>query len=377
MVGATRRAPDPALTPEIGRLRAIAEECGVVDAWTFVGRRGRDALRHYYSAADVFVTTPWYEPFGITPVEAMACGTPVIGADVGGIKSTVRDGETGYLVPPRDEARLAECLAEILNNRARREAMGATALRRVNRLFTWDQVALSLESVLRSVVREQNREAARGATSESLVAAGFDGLVETLVAAREVLTRPIVDAAREVTAALRRGGQALVCGNGGSAADAQHFAAELVGRFKVERRGLPVLALTADSSVLTAYANDVGFDEVFARQVEAYGRPGDVLIGLSTSGCSANVLRAFEVARAQGMRTIAITGRDGGALRGMADHAVVVPSDETQRIQEVHTLIVHVLCELIELDVTRARPAPVRLVEPAPELPIAREGRVA
>jgi len=141
----------------------------------------------------------------------------------------------------------------------------------------------------------------------------------------------------------------LLCGNGGSAADCQHVAAELVSRLTrdSERPGLPAIALTTDTSFLTAYANDCGFEGVFARQVEALGRPGDVLIGISTSGNSPNVLRAVELAREKGMRSIALTGQ-GGRLAKLADVAVSVPSDDTRHIQEAHLAVEHVLCLLVE-----------------------------
>ena len=142
--------------------------------------------------------------------------------------------------------------------------------------------------------------------------------------------------------------QVLVFGNGGSATDAQHFAAELVGRFSRPRRALPVLALTADSAVMTSVGNDLGFDQVFARQVEAFGRQGDVAIGITTSGVSANVNGGLLQAREQGMRTIGLTGRDGGDTGRLVDVHVNVSSAETPRIQEVHRVILHVFCELVE-----------------------------
>jgi len=141
----------------------------------------------------------------------------------------------------------------------------------------------------------------------------------------------------------------LLCGNGGSAADAQHFAGELVGRFKLEgRRGLPALALTADTSVITCWANDVGYDAVFERQVEALARPGDLLVGISTSGLSANLVRAFEKAAELGVATLGILGRDGGPVRQLAERCVIVPSADIQRIQEVQILVIHLVCELVE-----------------------------
>lgn len=158
----------------------------------------------------------------------------------------------------------------------------------------------------------------------------------------------IVTQADDMAERLQRGCRVLVCGNGGSAADAQHLAAELCGRFGKERRALAGIALTTDTSALTAIANDYGFDRVFARQVEALGRPGDLLIGISTSGNSPNVIVAVEEAKQLGIRTIGLLGRDGGKLRTLVDDAIIVPCPITARIQEVHQMIYHFWCEAIE-----------------------------
>lgn len=148
--------------------------------------------------------------------------------------------------------------------------------------------------------------------------------------------------------ALRRGHKLLLCGNGGSAADAQHLAAELVVKLRQPRRPLPAIALTTDTSILTATGNDFSFDQIFARQVEALGRPGDVLIGISTSGNSENVQQAVETAHGRNMRTIGLLGRDGGRLAAAVQQAVIVPDDDTQRIQESHLLIGHIWMEWID-----------------------------
>src|SRR5512139_362787 len=158
----------------------------------------------------------------------------------------------------------------------------------------------------------------------------------------------ILSAADAVGDALRRGNKVLAFGNGGSAADSQHLAAELVGRFSRERQALPAIALTTDTSALTAIGNDYGFDRVFARQLEALGRKGDVAIGISTSGESRNILSAFDAAGTAGLLRIALTGRDGGAIGRAADIHVNVPSPSTPRVQEVHRTILHVICELVE-----------------------------
>jgi len=159
---------------------------------------------------------------------------------------------------------------------------------------------------------------------------------------------PAAEAAASMIATLRAGGRILACGNGGSAADAQHFAAELVGRFERERAALGAIALTTDTSIVTAVANDYDFARVFARQVEALGRPGDVLLGISTSGGSANVIAAFAAAKAGGLLTVALTGRDGGAVGAAADIHINVPAASTARVQEVHRTLLHAVCALIE-----------------------------
>jgi len=163
---------------------------------------------------------------------------------------------------------------------------------------------------------------------------------------------PVAAAAQAIAGAVRRGGKVLVFGNGGSAADAQHMATELVGRFLRERRGYAAVALTADGCVLTSIANDFGYDRVFARQVEALGQPGDVALGITTSGSSANVVSALETARGLQLTTIALTGRDGGAAGRAADVHINVPSDVTPRVQEVHMTLLHVICDLVETELS-------------------------
>jgi D-sedoheptulose 7-phosphate isomerase len=159
---------------------------------------------------------------------------------------------------------------------------------------------------------------------------------------------PVSDVSRRAAAAINAGGKLMFCGNGGSAGDAQHLAAELVGRLVRDRRALPGLALSTDSSALTCIGNDFGFDEVFARQVDGLGRKGDVLIAISTSGNSGNVIRAVEAAKPIGVYTVGLLGRDGGKLKPLVDLPIVVPSDDTARIQEAHIFLGHVMCGLIE-----------------------------
>jgi D-sedoheptulose 7-phosphate isomerase len=158
----------------------------------------------------------------------------------------------------------------------------------------------------------------------------------------------VVEAVDVLHDALDSGAKVLIFGNGGSAADAQHFACELIGRFLRERRALPAIALTTDSSTVTAIANDYGFDRVFARQIEALGRPGDVAVGISTSGSSANVLVGLQYAKSRGLKTVAFTGGSGGPIGAAADVHVNVPHELTPRVQEVHRTLIHAVCDLIE-----------------------------
>jgi D-sedoheptulose 7-phosphate isomerase len=165
---------------------------------------------------------------------------------------------------------------------------------------------------------------------------------------RKSHVEPVVAAAEAIVAALKGGGKLLLFGNGGSAADAQHVAAEFVGRFQHDRAALSAIALTTDTSVLTSLGNDDSYERVFVRQVEALGRSGDVALGISTSGLSPNVISALETAKAKGLRTIGLTGRDGGHVGKVSDIHVNVPAENTARVQEVHRTLLHAICEIVE-----------------------------
>jgi D-sedoheptulose 7-phosphate isomerase len=201
-------------------------------------------------------------------------------------------------------------------------------------------------------------------------------IAEHLEVVRQVeAQQPVLEAiALAMTATLHAGGKILWCGNGGSAGDSQHLAAEIVGRFRRERRGLASIALTTDTSVLTSVANDYGFEAVFSRQIEALGVPGDLVVGISTSGNSRNVVAALEAARSQGLVTVAFTGEGGGKLAELADHLFAVSSRDTARIQEAHILAGHMLCDWVELDWTTSH-APAHQVT-APAKPAAFQSEV-
>jgi len=178
--------------------------------------------------------------------------------------------------------------------------------------------------------------------------AALNALAQLARQSARVLPEKIADAGLLCSASLRQGGKILACGNGGSAADASHFVAELIGRMRLERAPLPAMSLAVDPSVLTCIANDYGYEQLFARQVQGVGRPGDVLLAISTSGKSANVLRALEAAREREMKTIMLAGEGGDAALELADVLIRVPSRDTARVQEIHTVSLHAICEVVE-----------------------------
>jgi len=181
---------------------------------------------------------------------------------------------------------------------------------------------------------------------KNIIQASID--VKTQLLANETLLQTVADITRIMVNALAAGNRIYFCGNGGSAADAQHLAAEFSGRFYTDRKALPAEALHCNTSYLTAVANDYSYDVVYARLVEGIGRAGDVLVGLSTSGNSANIVRAFETAREKGIATVGFTGTTGGIMKGLSDHLLNVPSTDTPRIQESHILLGHIICQLVE-----------------------------
>jgi D-sedoheptulose 7-phosphate isomerase len=176
----------------------------------------------------------------------------------------------------------------------------------------------------------------------------FEAHLKTIKAVIGSMETPLQEASKLIVETLKSGNKVLLCGNGGSAADAQHIAAELTGRYKSERRGLPAIALTTDTSALTAISNDYGYAKVFDRQVEALANKGDLLIGISTSGNSDNIISALTTAKELGCTTLGLSGRDGGKMNALCDVNLVVPSDDTPRIQEMHILFGHILCQIVD-----------------------------
>ena len=349
IVGGESDDPNPAKTPEIGRLQEVAAEEGVSDRVAFKGRCDREELKYYYSAADVFVTTPWYEPFGITPVESMACGTPVVGSNVGGIKFTVRDSETGYLVPPNDPDALADRISDLYKHPKLMNVLSRQAIRRVNDLFTWQRVGNAVAALYEEVLTAGLPLRANKSDRLETVKRGFDEAVEVLRESARRLRSDILMAADALADCFGQGGKVLICGNGGGSAEAQRIAADFIGRLKHDDRpGLPVICLNSDMAFLTGWSNHNGYENIFERQVEAFGQADDILLGIATDGKSPSLVRAFTMARRLGLRCLAIAGGSGGELAEVSDLSVIVPSSDPQRIQEAQLVIVHLLCELVE-----------------------------
>jgi glycosyltransferase involved in cell wall biosynthesis/phosphoheptose isomerase len=341
--------------PEARRLMALAEEEGVADRVELRGRLERDQVPRLLRSADAVVSVPWYEPFGMVPLEAMACGVPVVASAVGGMIDTVVYDSTGLHVPPRDPERLAEVLASLLGDRDRRARLGRAGVQRTRRLYDWNRIAAATLDVYARMPRRRTSPRERAATNgrfrlppkpaEHLAALidslhRLEGEVEVLAGWGERLASRLLD-----------GGRLLAVGNGGSAAQAQHLTAELVGRYETEREPLSAICLHGDTSSLTAICNDYGIEEAFARQVRAHGCAGDVLIALSTSGRSANVLAAVRAARERNLETWALTGAAPNPLADLVDEAVALDCASTATVQELHQVALHLICGAVDREV--------------------------
>jgi len=350
--------------PEVKRLRALADEHGVADRVVFRGPVGRAGVPALLRSADAVVCAPWYEPFGIVPLEAMACGVPVVASAVGGMIDTVVDGRTGVHVPPRDPERLADALRSLLADPQRRADYGRAGVARARRLYDWDRIAAATLDLYAEVVDQRpSRRRARRAGGHRRFARASQGARAHIAELTRSLAALEDDAARvdrlgeRLARLLMDGGRLLAIGNGGSAADAQHLTAELVGRYESERRPLSALCLHGDTSSLTAIGNDYGASEAFARQVRAHARPGDVLLALSTSGASANIVAAAEAAAARGAETWALTGPAPNPLADIADEAVSIDAPTCATVQELHLVAIHLLCAAVDRTVAEAGPA--------------------
>lgn len=327
---------------EAVRLRAVARELGVDERVRLLGQQPHSAMPDLYRRADVVLAVPWYEPFGITPLEAAACARPLVGAAVGGLLDSVEEGVSGVLVPPRDPTAIAAAVRGLLTDPGLRSRMGRQARGRAVECFDWAVVSERTEQILLAVAghspapdRDRWLHAHAGEVS---------GGMDCLVGQASTIQRW----GEHLAQILPRGARLLAAGNGGSAAEAQHLTAELVGRFCGDRRPLSGIALTAETSSLTALLNDYGPEEVFARQVEAHGRPGDVLMLLSTSGTSPNVLHAAKRAAELDVTVWALTGPAPNPLAALADEVIVIDAPSTAAVQEIQLVAIHAMCA--ELD---------------------------
>ncbi|WP_337062901.1 glycosyltransferase [Kineococcus sp. G2] len=341
---------------EAVRLQKVAVELGLADRVRLVGRVCPADLPALLSSADALLATPWYEPFGIAVLEAMAAGVPVVASAVGGMLDTVRDGVTGRLVPVDDGGRvdpvqLAAAVRSVVEDPAVAARLGAAGREVAVERYDWARVAAATESAYELLLEGAGAAGTREYVREHV--AELHGVLAALQRQADRLDRW----GRELVRVVDGGGRLLVAGNGGSAAEAQHLTAELVGRFLGERRPLSAIALHAETSTVTAIANDYGVEEVFARQVEGHGRPGDVLLLLSASGRSPNLLRAAERAREGGLRVWAMTTSAPNPLVDLADDAVVMPGPSTSAVQEGHLMAVHTLCVAVEAHLPVARAA--------------------
>ncbi len=342
---------------EAVRLQKIAVELGLADRVRLVGRVAPADLPGLLASSDALLATPWYEPFGIAVLEAMAAGVPVVASAVGGMLDTVRDGVTGRLVPVDGDGRvapadLAAAVRSVVEDPAVAARLGAAGREVAVERYDWARVAASTESAYELLLEEAGEVLnTHRYVREHL--GELRGVLDALQRQADRLDRW----GRELVRVVDAGGRLLVAGNGGSAAEAQHLTAELVGRFLGERRPLSAISLHAETSTVTAIANDYGVEEVFARQVEGHGRPGDVLLLLSASGRSANLLRAAERARECGLAVWAMTTSVPNPLAELADEAVVMPGPSTSAIQEGHLMAVHTLCVAVEAHLPASRGA--------------------
>lgn len=344
IVGGSGDAASATEDAEARRLMDAARAAGVADRVRLHGRVSQADMPAVMRTADVVVCAPWYEPFGIVPLEAMASGVPVVASAVGGLTDSVVDGVTGILVPPRDPAAIADALGELLADPARRRALGRAGRDRMEHGYSWATVAARTADAYRSAI--QSAAIDDLPDDPTVVDAHLDALGPVLDALRTHAPR-LTAWGNEMADRLSHGARLIAAGNGGSAAEAQHLTSELVGRFDGDRRPFSAIALHSESSAVTAIGNDYGFDEVFARQVHAHARSGDIVVLLSTSGRSVNLLRAAAAARAAGATTWAMTGPGPNPLVEACDESIALDGPSAN-VQEAQLVAVHAICRSFE-----------------------------
>ncbi|MFT7765527.1 glycosyltransferase [Clavibacter tessellarius] len=378
IVGGSGDAASATEDAEARRLMDAARAAGVADRVRLHGRVSQADMPAVMRTADVVVCAPWYEPFGIVPLEAMASGVPVVASAVGGLTDSVVDGVTGILVPPRDPAAIADALGELRADPARRRALGRAGRDRMEHGYSWATVAARTAEAYRSAIQDAALDDLPA--DPTVVDAHLDALGPVLDALRAHAPR-LTAWGSEMADRLSHGARLIAAGNGGSAAEAQHLTSELVGRFDGDRRPFSAIALHSESSAVTAIGNDYGFEEVFARQVHAHARSGDIVVLLSTSGRSVNLLKAAAAARAAGATTWAMTGPGPNPLVEACDESLALDGPSAN-VQEAQLVAVHAICRSFEsrlkandraaarasaaADAAPAAPASVASAAPAP-----------
>ncbi|WP_445442643.1 glycosyltransferase [Clavibacter sp. km1a] len=344
IVGGSGDAESAGEDTEARRLMDAARAAGVADRVRLHGRVSQADMPAVMRTADVVVCAPWYEPFGIVPLEAMASGVPVVASAVGGLTDSVVDGVTGILVPPRDPAAIADALEALHADPARRRRLGRAGRDRMEHGYSWATVAARTAEAYRSAIQDAALDDLPA--DPTVVDAHLDALGPVLDALRTHAPR-LTAWGSEMADRMSHGARLLAAGNGGSAAEAQHLTSELVGRFDGDRRPFSAIALHSESSAVTAIGNDYGFEEVFARQVHAHARSGDIVVLLSTSGRSVNLLKAAAAARAAGATTWAMTGPGPNPLVEACDDHIALDGPSAN-VQEAQLVAVHAICRSFE-----------------------------
>ena len=347
IVGGNSEHPDPSNDPEIGRLTACARTAGVAEMVLFAGRQKRDMLKFYYAASDVFITTPWYEPFGITPLEAMACATPVIGSAVGGIQYTILDGKTGFLVPPKEPEILSSRIARILTDRRLADRMGKKGLKRVHTSFTWKKVALQMGRLYEQIMSPYYSEAENRTQKISIIETAFEKTVETLVASKQLLAIPIFNAASLISNCITKHHNVFILGNGRSAGQGMLFAEDLIHRLDGVK-ALPLINDIAEREL--RFSHIAHYEDHFAERIKKGGKKGDVIICLCSGIICRDILDAMKLASQKRMNCIAIV-KEGAVNSSPYIHIrLPVPTCLERQVQEINTHILNTLYELIDLN---------------------------
>lgn len=331
-------------TEQLQNMADLASDLGVAERVHFVNVQERSMLKYYYSAADIFVTTPWYEPFGITTLEAAACGTPVIGSHVGGLEYTIRHGDTGLLVEPENPIQLASALHDLLNNTQLRGEMTEAGVKHVSEHFNWETIADKTASQYEKLIRPMQFPAV--VMSQPVrVKNSLTDAAELFKLTAETLYLDVVEASKAIGHALKNGKKILVCSDERSAISHQHFIDGMLGRFKTSKRAAcAVISLQAHKE----WSEESDSEDLFAQQVGALGNTGDVLVCLSVQGTSGSIIRALQQAHHQQLVCVGLLGGNGGQVNDLVHHNLCVPSGDNARIQEVHLHLCHLICDLIE-----------------------------